>query len=72
MLHHHAPETADEHMEIVRTVALADTLAQWLEFEEGEGLPPGIEHAEALDLYDEELEALLEAGRTIVQEARTA
>ena len=65
---HHQPEQATKHQELVRTTALADVLAYWFEEDEGEGLPPGIEHAAALDLYDDDLEALVARGTKLAKE----
>lgn len=56
---HHRPEESLQFQDLVRTTALADGLAYWLEEDEGQGLPPGMEHAAALDLYDEDVEALV-------------
>ncbi len=55
-LHHHTPEEAEEAEDVVRTVALADALAHWLAGSDGEGVPPGLEHAEALELRAEDIE----------------
>ncbi|MEM8709435.1 MAG: HDOD domain-containing protein [Planctomycetota bacterium] len=59
-LYHHAPEEAPEHGELVSTVALADALSYWILDGDCEGMPPGLEHAEALDLYADDLEELKE------------
>lgn len=58
VLHHHVPAGAEEALDVVRTVALADELAHWLQEAEGAGIPPGLEHAEALELYAEDIEEL--------------
>jgi putative nucleotidyltransferase with HDIG domain len=70
--YHHEPERAPRHQEIARMVALADALAYWLDEDEGQGLPPGIEHAEYLELYDEELEGLVARGGKLLAESRAS
>jgi len=62
---HHDPERATKHQDLVRTTALADALAYWLVEEEGAGLPPGMEHAAALDLYDEDIESIVTRGAAL-------
>lgn len=69
---HDAPEHAPKHAELVRTTALADALATWLLEQEGAGVPPGLEHAAALDLYDEELEGLSEKGADLLADVEAA
>lgn len=69
VLHHHQPENATKHQELVRTTALADVLAYWFEEDEAVGIPPGIEHAAALDLYDDDVEALVARGTKLAAEA---
>lgn len=55
---HHGEAAGHEHEELLRTVALADEISDWLAESGGEGVPPGVEHAEALDLYAEDVEEL--------------
>jgi putative nucleotidyltransferase with HDIG domain len=69
---HHQPDDAPRHYELVRTTALADELAHWLDEDEGAGLPPGLEHAAALDLYDDDLEALVTGSAKLMDEARAS
>jgi putative nucleotidyltransferase with HDIG domain len=69
---HHQPDDAPKHHDLVRTTALADALAHWLDEDEGEGLPPGLEHAAELDLYDDDLEALVACSAKLMAEAQAA
>ncbi|MEZ6018115.1 MAG: HDOD domain-containing protein [Planctomycetota bacterium] len=68
--YHHQPEDAPNHRELVRTTALADALAYWLEEDEGEGLPPGMEHAADLELYEEDIQSVVERGSKVHAEAK--
>ena len=68
--HHHDPEAAPEHLDVVRTVALADALAHWsLGGADG---PPPVDHPclGPLDLYAEELDALLRHRGEVADFAR--
>ena len=67
--YHHEPERAQKHHELVRTTALADALAYWFEEDEAQGLPPGLEHAAELELYEEDIEGILARGKKLVAEA---
>jgi len=69
---HHQPDRTTKHRDLVRTTALADVLAHWFDEEECAGLPPGLEHAAALDLYDEDVEALLARSTKLMAEAHAA
>ena len=69
---HHHPDDAPSHHDLVRTTALADVLAHWLDEDEAQGLPPGLEHAAALDLYDDDLAALAEHSAKLMAEAHAA
>jgi putative nucleotidyltransferase with HDIG domain len=69
---HHHPDDAPKHHDLVRTTALADALAHWLDEDDGEGLPPGLEHAAALDLYDDDLEVLVACSAKLMAEAQAA
>ncbi len=65
-LHHHLPAAATEYHDFIETVALADVLTHWILDDDCEGVPPGLEHAEALDLYDEDLDELQERASEIL------
>lgn len=65
-LHHHAPEEAPEHRELVFTVALADVLSHWILDGDCEGVPPGLDYAESLDLYADDLDELRERAADLL------
>lgn len=68
-LHHHQPDAASAHLDLVHTVALCDSLTQWILDEKGEGDAPGLEHLGSLDLYQDDFDTLCAKGAEIAAES---
>jgi putative nucleotidyltransferase with HDIG domain len=69
ILWHHDPQAATEHLDDVRTTALADRLAHWL-LDEDSAEPQllhGLPLVAALGIYPDELDELLERAGTVRQ-----
>ncbi len=65
---HHSPADAEEHSDLVLTVALADALMDWMDETDGEGAPPGFEYAERLELYSDDMDRLVAWSASMVEE----